>query len=85
MKYQQIKLRLETLILKTRQQIWGYKSAIVRTKEDRKRDSYTALIKRLENRIGRINEDLDYCMMYQYGDINFKELCSKFRFRGYNQ
>ena len=85
MQYKQIKLRLEVLILKNKQMIYGYKSAIVRTKSNRKRASYTALIVRLEGTIERIRAALDYIMLYQKGDLNLKELCSQFKFKIYKQ
>jgi len=85
LRYNQIKLRLEVLILKYEQMINGYKSAIVRTESNTKRASYTALIVRLKGTIGRINEALDYIMLYQKGDIDFGQLCSQFRFKGYKQ
>ena len=85
MRYNQIKLRLEVLILKYEQMINGYKSAIVRTKSIRKRASYTALIVRLEGTIKRIKKALDYIMLYQKGNLNFHQLCSQFGFRGYKE
>ena len=78
-------MRLEVLILKYRQMVWGYKSAIVRDKDGRKLASYRSIISKCEGSMERIKEALEYLEAHPIGEFNFHQLCSRFGFRGYKQ
>jgi hypothetical protein len=85
-KYKQIKLRLDALIMKHKQMIRGYNLAKRNTKSSRKRISYMCQISKLKGSIERIEKALHFLETAPRqnitGDINFNQFCNRFGFYG---
>ena len=79
MNNQRIKLRLETLILKNKQKINGYRLAMLNTKNGCKRGAYKSIILNLNKSIEKKKEALAYIKANPKTQLD--ELKSMFRFK----